>query len=165
MDFSGPLTTVKWRHAIGKEIDCRAVIVLEEKRNRTLSKIPDGVSVAASIHLKRDPQMHRQLFVMFRRTVDNFPQGFEFEGHQLTFESNEAGYYAFRQWIKRQLNFCNEHYWMEDGVLKKSYEMRSLEYEKCSQKDFEDFYGAARDLMAGIMRINPYEFERLGIES
>ena len=155
MDFIGPLITVKH-----KGVDCRAVIVEQEKKNRTLAKVPDGNTVCAMISLKRDPGMHNRLFKMFSTTVANFPEGFTLPPDHFIFENNEAGIYSFRQWLKERLGFVRSRFFMRNGELVKEIEVRSLELDKCNTSDFEKFYYGARDFMASILKLDPIEFER-----
>lgn len=155
MDFIGTLTTLRY-----KEADRRALIIDDEKKNRALSKIPDFVTVSASLSLKRDPGQHRRLFKAFKKTVDNLREGFTLPPDRFQFECNESGYYSFRQWLKKRLSFTTEVYWMENGELKKSIEPRSLELDKCSASDFEQFYEAAMSFMATLLGKMREEFER-----
>lgn len=160
MDFLATLTTVKRPDRIGNIVDCRALVVTEEKKNRIFSKMPDGVRVSACVSLKRDPTMHNNLFKMFQVTVDNLKEGFTLPPDHFQFDANAAGYYAFRQWQKRYLGFIKEIYWMENGELKKEIEVRSLAVDECSTRDFVKFYYASRDLNASLLGMDPIQFER-----
>lgn len=159
MDFLGVLTTI--HH---KGIDCRALIIADAKKEKALSKFPDGILISSSISLKRDPDKHKNFFVMIDTFVRNRPDGFTYDGIFYKFSDDAAGRYACRQWAKRILGFVNRIYWTEGDQVVCKIEERSLEMDKCSAKSFEEIYYGLRDLLAGILGVEPWQLETKSFE-
>lgn len=156
MNFQGRTITVNFEN-----VKRKAFVVVDEKGHKRFSKIPDGLTLAGDMNVKRDVGKHNRLFKAISVCYHSKPEGFDWKGNHIAFPPEvEDGEGMFYEWIKWEVGFIEKTFWMENGVLKQSQRTKSLAFERCPNDEFEWFVEAAFAIMGEIMGIDPKQFYR-----